>query len=361
MSLQAVIQFIQAALECSVYVAPREPGLTREEVFEIGKRAGFQDGEIGDALAQATQEHFGVRYLLPKSKAAMWHIFNLQEEPDYRNITAFDFVVSELNANIRTEGVSKAQLERSLIVERAVAKDIPRQDIEVAITILVMSGQLTEKEDILRLAYGLAQYPLPSTLRNQLRGQPVRREARARAYPLVKDVIERRTDGRPKYVESLDAFAEELDKLSHGAFRLWWTQTVTELRRGDVNSTPVSVSVLAAALVEGALTFVVKHARKLGLRVFLSKDFERDPKTWKIDDLVASAASGSEDAILNVQTKNRAETLIRTRQRIHAGRMLSDFPAGVPDIRPEEARDAKATAEQVVRRVLDWLQKFPPA
>jgi hypothetical protein len=106
---------------------------------------------------------------------------------------------------------------------------------------------------------------------------------------------------------------------------------------------------------------VVKHARAAGLGVFLSKDFDRDPKSWKIDDLVASAASGSDTAILDLQTKNRAETLIKTRQRIHAGRMLSEFPAGVPDIRPEEARDAKATAEQVVRRVIDWLQRFPPA
>jgi hypothetical protein len=40
--------------------------------------------------------------------------------------------------------------------------------------------------------------------------------------------------------------------------------------------------------------------------------------------------------------------------------MLSEFPDGVPDIRPEEARDARATAEHVVRHVLDWLQKFPP-
>jgi hypothetical protein len=188
----------------------------------------------------------------------------------------------------------------------------------------------------------------------------MRKEARARAYPIVKDIIERRTDGRPKFVEPLDVFAEELDKLGYGKFRLWWAQTVAELRHGDVHSSPVSVSVLAAALVEGALTFVVKHARDAGLGVFLSNNFDRDAKNWKIDDLVASAASGGESAILDLQTRNRAETLIKTRQRIHAGRMLSDFPAGVPDVRPEEGRDAKATAEQVVRRVIDWLQKYPP-
>lgn len=110
MSLQPVIQFIQAALECSVYVEPREPGLTREEVFEVGKRAGFQDGEIGDALAHARLQHSALRYLLPGSQAAMWHIFIFREEPDYRNLTAFDFALSELQASVRAEGVKNAQL-----------------------------------------------------------------------------------------------------------------------------------------------------------------------------------------------------------------------------------------------------------
>jgi hypothetical protein len=40
--------------------------------------------------------------------------------------------------------------------------------------------------------------------------------------------------------------------------------------------------------------------------------------------------------------------------------MLSDYPVGAPDLRPEEARDAKATAELVTRRVLDWVDKYPP-
>ena len=103
--------------------------------------------------------------------------------------------------------------------------------------------------------------------------------------------------------------------------------------------------------------FIVKHARSKGQ--FQSKDYERDPKTWKIDDLIASAASGGSSAILDLSARARADTLVRTRQRIHAGRMLSDYPGGPPDLRPDEARDAKGTAEQVVRAILDWLQKNP--
>jgi hypothetical protein len=63
-------------------------------------------------------------------------------------------------------------------------------------------------------------------------------------------------------------------------------------------------AVTSAALVEGALTLVVKHARNLRLAVFASKSFDGDPRSWKIDDLVASAASGSDAAVLDPGTRH---------------------------------------------------------
>ena len=69
---------------------------------------------------------------------------------------------------------------------------------------------------------------------------------------------------------------------------------------------------------------------------------------------------GGAAAILNPTVKLRAERLIVIRQRVHAGRMLSEFPGGPPDLRPEEAREARETAEIVVRSVLDWLSHHPP-
>ena len=50
---------------------------------------------------------------------------------------------------------------------------------------------------------------------------------------------------------------------------------------------------------------------------------------------------------------------IRARQRIHAGRMLEEHPRGVPDLRPDEARESVETATAVVRRILDWLEAHP--
>ncbi len=357
---QELISFLKAALECSIFVAPQDAGLTYEELIEVGKKADYQAGEIGDALRFVTTPHFGSARLLPdKNEMASWVFFS-REDPDYRNFDAFDFVIAELNALAKADGATRALLQRSVMVERAAAGGIPRHDVEVAITYEVMAGIVAEKDGVLRFPNNHGVRGLPSEQLKIGHQQPLRRPYRARAFPIVKDVIDRRTDGRPMHAEPLDAFADELDKLGYGNFRLWWVQAVAELRQTNPNSAPVSASVLAAALVEGSLTFVVKHARKKGLGVFQSKDFDRSERTWKIDDLVSSAATGGPTAILDHPTKNRAETLIRSRQRIHAGRMLSEFPGGPPDIRPEEARDAKATAEQVVRAILDWLQRFPP-
>jgi hypothetical protein len=151
---QEVIKFIQEALECSVYIAPKEPGLTFDEVLEIGKKIGLQAGEIGDALPFAAKVYIGVKMLLPSDNAmAAWCLY-FPEIPDYRNFAAFDFVVSQLNTSVRAEGARNARLERTLIVERAVAQHIPRNDIEVAITMQVIAGQLTDDDGVLRFPSG---------------------------------------------------------------------------------------------------------------------------------------------------------------------------------------------------------------
>jgi hypothetical protein len=90
---QQVVQFLQAALECSIYIAPKDPGLTYDEIIEVGKRVGFQPGEIGDALQQIATQQVTVlqgqnRFYPDRSTVMTMGIFALREEPDYRNFAA---------------------------------------------------------------------------------------------------------------------------------------------------------------------------------------------------------------------------------------------------------------------------------
>lgn len=359
--------FLVAALECSYYVAPQEPGLTHQELFEVGKSLGLQPGEIGDALHEVADVYMGMRAderLLPSKTGALvhWQYFIQREEPEYRDIRAFDFVYSEWRDSARTHGAGSVRLDHSVLVERAVAAGLPRLAIETAIAILVSGEVFLENNGILQPKSTHGDITLPSeNLRKNNIPQVGRSPARAAAFPIVKDVIARRADERASSVEPLNAFADELERLGYGSFRLWWNQIVSEYNQAARQTAPVTVTVLAAALVEGALTFVVKHARSMQLQVFRSDDFDGEPRSWKLEKLIASAASGGKTAILDQPTKHRAEGLSRTRQRIHAGRMLSDFPSGPIDLKPEEARDAVTTAELVVGRVIEWLHKYPLA
>jgi hypothetical protein len=364
-NLQEITRFLQDAFESSIHLSPTDPGLTYEELREVGTWAELTAAEIDDALKSISPDRSNTRSpkLLPSGgMLAMLGHLSIAKQPEYRQIGAFDFLHAQLNAAVKAQGADNAQLSRNVIVERAVAAGISDLHIQAAITICALSQQAVVDGDRVKAAPGWRYEQLPSQQLRTMPSPPINRfsEARGRAYAIVKDIIERRTDGRPKNAEPFDAFAEALDQLGYGHFRLWWTQAVAELRRTEPNSSPLSALVLAAALVEGSLTFVVKHARALSLGVFRSSDFDGEPSSWRIDKLVASAAHGGKDAIFDERMRSSAKRLVDTRQRIHAGRMLSDFPSGVPDLRPEEARAAITTAEDVVRRVLDWLERYPP-
>ena len=362
---QEVTRFLKAALECSIYIEPSDPGLTYDELVEAAKRASFLDGEIHDAIPHATTLYFGspkAKLMPEKNDLIQLMIFATREEPDYRNPVATHFVFEQLHTVARSQGATNARVERSILAERGVNEGISTSDIQIAIAILIMNDVLAEKDGLISFARGKESYGSPGDQRNlqSTARQPlIRKEARARAYPIVKDIVDRRTDGRASSSEPFDAFVDQLDKLGYGVFRMWWKQLVSELRHTSIQVSPVSVTVLSAALVEGALTFVVKHGRSLELGMFGSTDFDRPASSWNIKDLVASAASNKAAPILDPPTRQRAEGLIQARQRIHAGRMLTDFQTGVPDLRPEAARDAQNTAELVVRRILDWLDEHP--
>jgi hypothetical protein len=357
-------QLIKDALECSVYVAPTASGLSWSELTEIAKQLGYEQGEISDAieLTLRSEDAFqkGTRLEPTEDMVPMWDQFHWKTEPDFRSLDAFNHVRQELQDVSRKLGARDAKLERSILVERGVAKGLKRHDIEVAIQISLYTNHFVEKDGMIILPPARVDWPLPC---EQLTRSSIkdfqRRPNLEKLHPIVQDIVERRKDGRSASVQALDAFAERLETLGHSVFRSWWIQMVAELRRLDVTLNPVATSVISAALVEGALTFVVKHARAIGIGPMGSDTFKDAPRTWKIDDLVKSAARGDQAAILDPGMLERAKALIEVRQRIHAGRMLVDYPTGVPDLRPEDARDAKQTADLVVRRIIDWVDRHP--
>lgn len=362
--MRDVEQFIRMALECSIFLSPRDPGLVHAEILEAASRAGFKEGEtrdsIGAVVRRVTLGRTQPRLQLPKDDVPI--DFGLDVlRPDFRNAKAFDFLVAHLRELARSMTRAKAKASRDTLVAHAVAQGIPERDTEAAITIWLIGEYLEEKDGLIYFQGGQAPDYLPSQqLAENDHGYAVVREGMERVFEIVKDVIARRTDDRSPVAEPIKAFEAALEGLGHARFRMWWAQAAGEFRLADPATSPMSVCVLGAALAEGALTFVVARARKLGLATMNSKTFAESSTRWKFEDLLSSAAAGGADAIFDQRTRDRADRLNVIRQRIHVGRLMAEQPTGpVPDTRPEEARDAKETLDAVLRRVLDWLAAHP--
>lgn len=356
--------FITAALRASILISPRDHGLTREEVLEAGKLAGFKPGELGDALQRSgVHARLGQPRLRVTALGAMGFgaDFNHALDPEVRDVKAFEFIRRELQELAAEVGEANAKLDRDVLVSRGVAKGLDGHALEVAITVTVLDGILEETDGVVthvrqRLKWILPSEQIASRERIQ-RMHVVKADNLAKALTIVKDVVARRDDGRVAAADPLDAFEKLLAELGQDRFRAWWVQERRELRLADISLQPVSVLVHSAALAEATLSFVVPRAQSAGLMKRIDATKARQ---WRFVDLIQGAKSGDPNlrAILDERTAQRCLDLNETRQRIHAGYLIDTTPTGpVPDLKPEQARDALHTLELLVRKVIEWLDE----
>jgi hypothetical protein len=353
----SIEQFLQEALECSVYVSPRDVGLSADELREAATQAGYRPGETDDAIAILGQrsQKVGAKYkpLLVGLARGLNSNFGSPIEHDFRDPTAFEFVRGEL-AELRREAGKGKSLACDVIIERGVAKGLDRLAIELAITVDVLNGVLEETATGIRQAHdGLTAHLATTQLSNQGGRPPHPRPTILKTHGIVRDIIARRTDGRPKASNPLDAFLECLDGLGQNRFRAWWMQEHQELRLVDKTQQPTMALVLSASLAEAALTFTVPRAQKYGML----QGLDANPRRWKLPDLIKGVKAGiGKDPIFDERTALRALTLNETRQRIHAGFLIDSVPTGpIPDLKPEQVRDGLQTVDLVVRAIVDWL------
>ena len=281
-----VRSFVSAALCATVYLVPRDIGLTRDELFEVARRAGYRDGEVGDSL-RGVAMRLGQPKIRPSRDIGRVGLgfsdFNMSYKPDYRKIDAFQFVRVELHELARDVGQAAARLDRDVLVARGVANGLAGLDVDIAITCYLLDEVFDEKDGT--IGHANAGWGMPSQ-QHGASNHEMPLPHLAKAYPIVRDVIERRVDKRPLAIEPLDAFETVLAQLGHDRFRAWWVQTRQELRRANLPTQPTTVLLLAASLAEASLSFVVRTAQQHGLMKRLTLD---EARTWKFKDLIGGA------------------------------------------------------------------------
>jgi hypothetical protein len=230
------------------------------------------------------------------------------------------------------------------------------------VAVTVLDGIFIEKDGVISHRQGQLRHILPSAQRASRQRTYVRPQKWLKdAYTVVQDVIARRADGRAATANPLDTFEQLLAGLGHDRFRAWWTQIKQELRGLDPSLQPAAIIDHAASLAEAALCFVVPRAQAAGLmrNVDASK-----PRQWRFIDLIKGSKSGDKSVrpILDERTAQRGLDLNEAKQRRHAGFLIDTAPTGpIPDLKPEQARDALLTTDLIVRRVIDWLAELTAA
>lgn len=220
-------KFVSAALECSVYHAPREPGLSPEELREACGRAGYLPGEIADAIEAEAQEGVTLRQprLLPVGEHAWfatWLPFAFLMDPEYRSPAAFDFVYTELERVRLANRAKSVRIDRDVLVELGIVAGLACNDVEVAITSFALEGRLRLEGTTIVPNWTIANlWPTCTEQRAKARPAVRRNEMRAKAYSIVGDIVAGRTDGRYGQVEPLDAFAGVLPRLVHSGLKTW--------------------------------------------------------------------------------------------------------------------------------------------
>ena len=239
---QGIVAFLKAALECSVYICPLDPGLTYGELVQAAEDADFLEGEIKDGVRSSVTEYYGSndkKINLGHHDAILLNTFFGEEEPDYRNKVAFHRVFEAMRYLVREKGIANAFIDRPMLVERCVANQVSVHDVQVAIAVLLLNKILCMDSKGISFAHGRESYGSPGDPGNLQRRSPhqpvVRRESRARAYPIVKQIIDARDNPAPvsktaaaPHVESIKGIVSVANTagrtkifIGHGRSNVW--------------------------------------------------------------------------------------------------------------------------------------------
>src|SRR6187402_759859 len=289
--------FVTQAILASIYVSPAAPGVASGELAELATRCGIGKGELNDFL-QASGARLGWNDGKYHGSDDLLHFestFHWSLDPDHRNLAAFEFVLEELKTLAKHEGMAKAVVVRDVFVALGAAKQLNVHDVQVAITLLAAGRSLVLEGDLVRLTPAGKQYASP---REQVAQQdPEFRRSRPQldlCIHALREIRARNDAGRPAPGNALELFDRKLESLGHPEFRAWWAQVRGELARAEAGKLDLTITVLSAALVEGALALVVRTATVTGRSMAAKRIDPSAPKTWQFEKLIGAAVTGQD-------------------------------------------------------------------
>lgn len=359
--MREVSRWLEGVLLASVFADPESPGLSHAELEELAKQRGYGAGELQDAISKCVRnEPTREGRYLPSSLMAGTRLidFNKIHAGDPRNIEAFKFVCTSFQEAERHAGRDNAKLPRDVLVDRAAQKGLDGHAVQVACASYILAEQIAPQPDRDLLHWrGMYAHPKDQQRRRVTEHHPV-----TPVLGVVRDIVARRTDGRPKSGDPFKAFADKLEQLGYPNNRIWWNQTVREATTLNPLEAPTAVLVLSAALGEGALSFLVRYARKAtNGAAFGSNTFDegQPKKNWSLEAL-AKAAKHDTAQVIDQLLMEQCIRLNEDRQRIHGARYIDTAvdPTKIAT-KDHEAEAALQTVKRLVSKIVEWIAAHP--
>ena len=160
----AIEQLIRGALVATLFVRPRDPGLTDEEILEVGRMAGYEPGEIRDGISRVipARRWDDPKLMLEQGSSFMGiSDFNFEWPNEPRQVKAFEITRRELQGLARAEGAA-ASIDRDALVARCVPHGVRAEDADVAIAGLAFDGILQIHDNQVSHTPGKHTWVLPS-------------------------------------------------------------------------------------------------------------------------------------------------------------------------------------------------------
>jgi len=215
---------IKVWVRTSLFVVPRRPGLTRDEIEAIALEAGYGRGELQDALHEFLDRfqdiHLGAegRYWYhadPASGPTMdveLVYFLYRDKHDPRNVRAFDFLYEYFAELAKHAGKDAAIATESQILAAGVARGLSEHDVLVAIaSVGTEPGLLRRERDAWHASASMITAARPGSRQHNVMDVP--HSKYETAVPLVRKVLTRRGAFAPSQQGAIAMPFEQADDI----------------------------------------------------------------------------------------------------------------------------------------------------
>lgn len=354
-------QYIQFAIESTIFITPFDEGLSKTEIFEILTRFDFHKGEIQDALdVMWKTQHITINWGEQKYKLSsdyifysmVWDRFRPDPIPEVLKRKIFLYLLED----IKKYGSRNYSLNIEILINNLQeSQDFERTIILSFLRSLQLAKWIQISEDnknILNVKKESIENGLKTCQKmDERKGS----EKFNSIFPVVKDVVGRRVSVLPISSDPYDGLSEQLKLLKADKYKLWWTQITSEISQLDDKRNPTARLILSAAICEGILAFVIEFSKDKEFAMTKNLRVE-DPKSWKFSEMIKATSSGI-SPFMKEDLRRKLEKMNENRKRIHPASYLT-FGSAIPDLKPEQSQEAFETSKALAREAIEWIVKL---